>query len=152
MFENLPLFSFAKLGEDQERLEQISVQLNRPISWTEIGFLLCFLAIAPLVAWLFFRRFGNTEPAEPAANPKALFAELCEGHQLGREERDLLEQLAKRAKLDPVARIFLEPDLLTDPQASELRPAQRLLLTALNVKLFGGQPLTSATRLGTANS
>lgn len=148
MLESLPMLAFAGTGE--EKLEQIALELNRPISWMEIAFLLLFMAVAPLVAWFFFRRFGNSEPAEPAANPKALFQELCDGHELGREERELLEQLAKRAKFDPLSRIFLEPDRLTDPQAGELRPAQRLLLTALNAKLFGGRPLTAANRVASA--
>ena len=133
-----------------ERLQQITTELNRPISWTEVWGVAIFLVLAPLVAWFCFRRFGSSEPAEPVANPKALFNELCDGHELGREERDLLEQLAKRAKLDPLAKIFLEPDRLTDSKTSELRPAQRLLLTALNVKLFGGQPLTASNRVQAA--
>lgn len=144
MLETVRMLSLAGLGAGEERLEQITMELNRPISWTEIGFLLLFMAVAPLVAWFLFRRFGSSEPAEPAANPKALFNEMCEGHELGREERDLLEQLAKRAKFDPLSRIFLEPDRLSDPQSTDLRPAQRLLLTALSIKLFGGQPLTAA--------
>ncbi len=146
MLETMRMLSLAGLGAGEERLEQIAVELNRPISWIEIGFLLLFMAVAPLVAWFLFRRFGNSEPAEPASNPKALFNEMCEGHGLGREERDLLEQLAKRAKFDPLARIFLEPDRLSDPQAGDLRPAQRLLLTSLSIKLFGGQPLTAAAK------
>lgn len=144
MLEPLKMLSLAGLGDGEERLEQIAMELNRPISWIEIAFLVLFMALAPLVAWFLFRRFGSSEPAEPAASPKALFNEMCEGHSLGREERDLLEQLAKRAKFDPLSRIFLEPDRLSDPQASDLRPAQRLLLTALSIKLFGGQPLTAA--------
>ena len=138
MLNTVHLAALASLGSDNEaRLEQIALELNRPISWIEVSFLVVFLAVAPLVAWMLFRRFGNSEPAEPVSNPKALFHELCDGHALEREERELLEQLARRAKFDPLSRIFFEPERLSEQQAGDLRPAQRLALKALQVKLFG---------------
>ncbi len=49
---------------------------------------------------------------------RRLFNELCDGHELGREERDLLELIGEARRLDPLAKIFLEPDRLTDPKTA----------------------------------
>ncbi|MDZ4781686.1 MAG: hypothetical protein SGJ19_15650 [Planctomycetia bacterium] len=149
MLDVCRLYTIAALSAGDERLQQITSELGnnrRPILWSEVAIVVGFLVLAPLIAWVAFRRFGTSEPPEPSSNPRGLFNELCDGHELGRDEREFLEQLAKRAKLEPVARIFLEPDCLTNGGAADLRPAQRLLLAALNVKLFGGQPLPTANR------
>lgn len=149
MLEATRLCALVALAADNERLQQLTSALGnnrRPILWSEVAIVAAFLLLAPLVAWLAFRRFGTTEPPEPGSNPRELFNELCDGHQLGRDERDFLEQLARRAKLNPAANIFLDPDSLTAAGAADLTPAQRLLLAALNVKLFGGQPLPVANR------
>lgn len=149
MLEPLRLVSLSALTAGDDRLIRITSELGNkraPISWIEVAIVVLFLVLAPIVAWLAFRRFGSAEPPEPSSNPKGLFVELCDGHELSREEREFLEQLAKRAMLEPAARIFLDPDSLTDGGAADLRPAQRLLLAALNVKLFGGQPLPVGDR------
>jgi len=153
MLEVWRLTVFAAVAAGDERLQHITSELGnnrRPISWSEVAIVVAFLVFAPLIAWIAFRRFGASEPPEPGSNPRELFNELCDGHELGREEREFLEQLAKRAKLDPLAKIFVEPDSLTAAGAADLRPAQRLLLAALNVKLFGGQPLPKADRFTSA--
>lgn len=153
MLDSLRLLSTGALAANGERLQQLTSELgnNRaPVSWSEIALVLLFLVAAPLAAWIFFRRFGGSEPHKPNANPKGLFIELCDGHELSREEREFLEQLAKRVKLDPLARIFVEPDNLTAGGSADLPPAQLLLVAALNTKLFGGQPLPVANRFNEA--
>ncbi len=153
MLESLRLLSTGALLAGDDRLQQITSELGNkraPISWGEVAIVVLFMVLAPIVAWMAFRRFGNAEPPEPSSNPKGLFVELCDGHDLAREEREFLEQLAKRAKLEPAAKIFLDPDSLTNGGAADLRPAQRLMLAALNVKLFGGQPLPVGNRFAEA--
>lgn len=134
MLELACLVAIDGLGAPEERLQHITTELQRPISWFDVWLVVGFLIIAPLVAWFCFRRFGSNEPREVSAKPKALFQELCDGHALLKEERDLLEVLARHGKLEPTAKIFLEPDLFADPG---LAPAQQKLAVLLREKLFG---------------
>src|SRR5690606_4379950 len=136
MLEILHLLAQAAPGAGQERLQRISTELQRPISWFDVWLVVGFLILAPLIAWFCFRRFGSSEPREAPAKPQALFQELCDGHELRREDRELLESLAKREKLDPAAKIFLAPELLGEAAAGQMSASQKLKLAALRRKLF----------------
>ena len=94
MLEALHLLAQAAPGAGQERLQRISTELQRPISWFDVWLVVGFLILAPLIAWFCFRRFGSSEPQEAPAKPQALFQELCDGHDLKREERELLKRWA----------------------------------------------------------
>ncbi|HEX3656017.1 MAG TPA: hypothetical protein VHV55_09430 [Pirellulales bacterium] len=67
------------------------------------------LVIVALAAWALSRltRRGNDQPQHH--NPRSLFRELCQAHNIDRGGRALLQKLAKSHDLDP-ARLFLEPD------------------------------------------
>lgn len=45
-------------------------------------------------------------------SPRLLFLQLCQAHNLDRADRKVLEQIARKYRLQHPARLFVEPELL----------------------------------------
>ncbi len=84
---------------------------------------------ACLAWWLIIRQSAHHGPA-------ALFADLCQAHQLASADRRLLRRLALARSLPDPARLFVEPQLFEGPTVAQAFGAQADRVAALRRLLF----------------
>jgi hypothetical protein len=70
--------------------------------------ILAGIAAALAVVIRHFRQRGD----ENFRSPRLLFLQLCQAHNLDRSDRKVLEQIARKYRLQHPARLFVEPELL----------------------------------------
>ena len=68
-----------------------------------------FIAVGALV-WVLSQFLSRQDRTGRYNQPKRLFRQLCQAHDLDRASRLLLQRLARHQGLDDPARIFLEPE------------------------------------------
>ena len=103
---------------------------------TDLFLLAGVLVLVILGFWILSRLMAKQDRKRCFNSPKALFASLCEAHQLGRSERRLLKKLARQANLDPSARVFVDPTLFRRERLGDLQ-SYAPQVEALERKLFG---------------
>ncbi|MBN1912377.1 MAG: hypothetical protein JW818_21835 [Pirellulales bacterium] len=67
-----------------------------------------------------------------------LFQGLCQAHGLGRNDRNLLKQLARQYQLTQPGLLFVNPDLYDPGRIGQPLKAKQKELLALRDSLFGG--------------
>ena len=105
------------------------------IDWTELLLPIAVIACVAGIAWLVSRYF-KFRAERNADSPQALFAELCQAHELSWPNQQLLRALANAHRLPSPAQLFVEPerfDVERLGRAFESREAQVL---ALRSRLF----------------
>ena len=108
--------------------------LHRTASYDWLLWAVGGLAIA--IAFYAIDRFYRNRPAPSHPNDRRLFQDLCRAHGLDRGSTNLLQRLARSAKLSHVAEVFLRPDLFR--AASAFSQRDRTRLEHLHGQLFAG--------------
>ena len=99
-------------------LAEINARAPKPgdwrFGWDRVG-LVALGAIAVItIAWVVLRLMARRE-RRITHSPWCLFKELCNAHELGPRERQLMTRLAQHHRLEQPAALFVEP-LWWEPQ------------------------------------
>ncbi len=102
------------------------------------GLLLSLLGILALLALLWFlaKYVAHIPRIREYLAPRRLLRDLCVAHDLSWSEQRLLYQLAKYHRLNPLPRIFLEPDYWNAQSWEKKHPARAIRVRELGAKLF----------------
>ena len=117
---------------------------NAQLHWNDLFMLLAIVLALAAAAW-FLTRVARRERRRRTNSPRGLFQELCQAHQLDRQSRNLLWQLAKHQELSHPARVFLDPERFEPGQLPELLPTQVQRLANLRQQLFVEEALEPTT-------
>jgi hypothetical protein len=118
-------------------LESIAREFNRDVSTGGVAVLgIVVVGVIVLVAALAYW-YRTRERSWRFYSRTALWRELCRVHELSPYERRLLREVARGAKLEPVAAIFLNPTALAAARktAADLERAKQL--GGIHERLFG---------------
>jgi hypothetical protein len=117
---------------------------NAQLHWNDLFMLLAIVLALAVAAW-FLTRVTRRERHRRTNSPRGLFQELCQAHQLDRQSRNLLWQLAKHQELTHPACLFLDPGKFEPGQLPDLLPAQLQRLANLRAQLFAEEAAEAAT-------
>lgn len=98
--------------------------LHRAADYNWLMFAVAGLAIA-LVFYGFDRLYRN-RPSTSEPNDKRLFQDLCRAHNLSGPSIQLLQRLARQARLKHLAEVFLRPELFRNQNTFSQRDQGRL--------------------------
>jgi hypothetical protein len=98
--------------------------------------------IVALAAWALSRLTRRGDDRQQYNNPRSLFRELCQAHDIDRAGRALLQKVARSQNLSP-AQLFLEPDRWQAEALDPLLAPYEDECRALYERLFA-QPETAA--------
>ncbi|MEQ8786839.1 MAG: hypothetical protein RIC55_11095 [Pirellulaceae bacterium] len=94
--------------------------------------------VGVVVALLLLTRWRKVRDERGFNSPRALFRELCQAHDIDRQDRRRLKALARSRNLDQPSRLFLEPDLFDfGAAAGEPTLIERAQLEQLRDRIFG---------------
>jgi hypothetical protein len=126
---------------DQGRLSEMGRNFRPGSGGVSFGQMLTFVLVlvgVGVVIWM-LGRFANSRDRRGYYDAAALFRELCRAHGLDFRSRRLLSRVARRQRLDPPARVFLEPQCFEAASCdSELAP-HREQLERLRDRLLGAK-------------
>ncbi len=109
-------------------------------NYFELAILVLVLIGVGVGIWLLVRRVQTSERGS-YHDSRSLFTELCDVHELSREQRQLLGRLAESQATPQPAHIFLDPDRF-DVAASELASdEERVHVERLRALLFAAAPV-----------
>jgi len=108
---------------------------NAELHWNDLFMLLAIVVALAAAAWC-LTRVARRERHRRTNSPRGLFQELCRGHQLDRQSRNLLGWLVKHHDLSQPASLFLDPTRFDPSQLPALLPAQAERLAKLREQLF----------------
>jgi hypothetical protein len=111
-----------------------------------VALLLFALALA-LGFWLLSRALARQARRRPYNSPRRLFRELARAHRLSRADRGLLGELATWRKLEPAARIFVEPLAFEAEGLSPRLERRSQRLSELQRQLFAEAERTAAAEV-----
>ena len=100
-------------------------------------FHLVVIAVAGFVLWLAVNRVAwlRLSRQQYSQSPQALFAELCQAHELSRSNRLLLSQISQTNGVNPCCRVFIDPQVIQ--QFAQNNPADADDCLDLVRRLFG---------------
>jgi hypothetical protein len=98
--------------------------LHRAADSNWLLFAVAGLAIA--LTFYAFDRFYRNRRATSEPNDKRLFQDLCRAHNLSGPSVQILQRVARQAKLKHLTEIFLRPELLRNQKALSDRDQGRL--------------------------
>ena len=100
-------------------------------------FHLVVIAVAGLLLWLAINRVEWLQLARQqySQTQQALFAELCQAHDLSRTDRTLLSQISQTTGVIPCCRVFIDPQVIQ--QFAQNNPADAENCLDLVRRLFG---------------
>ena len=105
------------------------------IDWTELLLPIAVIACVVGIAWLVSRYF-KLRAERNADSPQALFAELCQAHELDWPTQQLLRALANAHRLPSPAQLFLEPDRFDVERLGRAFDSRQAQIAALRSRLF----------------
>jgi len=96
------------------------------------------VVVGVVVSLLLLTRWRKVREERGFNNPRSLFRELCQAHNIDRKDRLLLKSLARSHNLNQPSRVFLEPDRFDLGTLSESKTVEeRLKLEQLRDRIFG---------------
>ncbi|MGL6226296.1 MAG: hypothetical protein ACRC10_06680 [Thermoguttaceae bacterium] len=102
--------------------------------------------------WLYYQYYGRRHIKGGFHNERELFNELCQGHQLTREQQNILRRIAKELKLSTPSLLFIDPKYLEQTLYDRVVPYPTHLLQELLMRLFGEVDLEIGTQGGLSTS
>lgn len=105
--------------------------------WRALMFHLAVVAVAGLLLWLAVNRIEwlRLTRQHHLQTQHALFAELCQAHDLSRTDRMLLSQISQTTGANPPCRVFIDPQIIE--QFAQNNPAEAEICLDLVRRLFG---------------
>lgn len=126
-----------------------------PNSINETTFLLIATAVLGTIIfliWLYYQYYGRRHIKGGFHSERELFNELCQGHQLTREQQTILRRIAKELKLSAPSVLFIEPKYLERALYDRVVPYSTPSLQELWMTLFGEVDFEVGTQGGLSTS
>lgn len=112
--------------------------------WADLlGFFGVALAAAALIAGLRWLQLAQ-ERRRRSNEPRHLFADLCDLHQLNRRDRRRLRELAAAHQLDSAGALFVRPDYFAAERLPEELAGEQEHYARIAQRLFAGLPEVEA--------
>lgn len=105
---------------------------NARFQFSDIGWMLVFVAGALLLLWWLSVVTKRFEGYTSRPSPNRLFSDLCRAHKLNRSQRSLLRRLAESAGVEHPVSLFVHADKFD----SALLPDDTSAIAELRARLF----------------